>query len=316
VILQFVSFIRLIFTIFTSKSIVLMLMDLSKLKRRPAYPFETIAVAVSFSPRCLPVLAQAKYLADVLKATLILIHIGEKSSDKERQLDELMNKLGMDDSHYRVIWMDGEPVETILKLCKLNVVDLLVLGALEKENVLKYYLGSIARKISRRAKCSVLLLTNPTEQPLKYKKIVVNGVENPKTVHTINTAFYLAQYVMAKDVTIVNEVNVPGLAMAIADDSTAPEAKEIKKHFSEEVEENIISIVKKCNTHGINVTNKSIKGKPGYAISKFAKDRRADILVINSPDTSLNLLDRIFTHDIEYILAHLPCNLLIVHSRI
>ncbi len=291
-------------------------MDLSKLKKRPAYPFETIAVAVSFSPRCLPVLAQAKYLADVLKATLILIHIGEKNSEKERQLDDLMNKLGMDDNHYRVIWMEGEPVETILKLCKLNMVDLLVLGALEKENVLKFYLGSIARNISRRAKCSVLLLTNPTEQPIRYKKIVVNGVENPKTVHTINTGFYLAKHLKSKDVTIINEVNVPGLTMAIADESTAPEAKEIKKHFNEEVEENIHSIIKKCDTEGINVTNKSIKGKPGYAISKYAKDRKADILVINSPDTHLNLLDRIFTHDIEYILAHLPCNLLIVHSRV
>lgn len=291
-------------------------MDLAKLKKRPAYPFETIAVAVSFSPRCLPVLAQAKYISDSLNSSLLLIHIGEKSSEKEQKLDELMNKLGMDDTHYRVIWMEGEPVETILKLCKLNMVDLLVLGALEKENVLKFYLGSIARNISRKAKCSVLLLTNPTEQPLRYRKIVVNGVENPKTVHTINAAFYFANHVKAKDVTIVNEVNVPGLAMAMADDSTAPEAKEIKKHLNEDIEENIQSIVKKCDTGDINVFNKSIKGKPGYAISKYSKDKRADMLVINSPDTSLNLLDRIFAHDIEYVLAHLPCNLLIIHSRV
>lgn len=291
-------------------------MDLSKLKKRPSYPFETIAVAVSFSPRCLPVLAEAKRLSDVCSATLLLIHIGEKTSEKERHLDELMNKLGMDDSHYRVIWMEGDPVDTILKLCKLNMVDLLVLGALEKENVLKFYLGSIARNISRRAKCSVLLLTSPTEQARKYKKIVVNGAENPKTVHTISTAFYLAKHLKVKDITVVNEMDVPGLAMAIADDSTAPEAKEIKKYLNEEMEENIYSIIKKCDTSDINVINKSIKGKPGYAISKYAKDRKADLLVINSPDTHLNLLDRIFTHDIEYILAHLPCNLLIVHSRV
>lgn len=291
-------------------------MDLSKLKGRPSFPFETIAVAVSFSPRCLPMLAQAKYLADAFHATLILIHVGEKDSEKEQNLDELMSKLNMDDSRYRVIWMDGEPVDTILKLCKLNIVDLLIIGALEKENVLKYYLGSIARKISRKAKCSVLLLINPTETPIPYKKLVVNGVENPKTAHTINTAFYFAKHVGAKGVTIINEVNVPGLAMAIAEESTAPEVKEIKKHLNDDVEENILSIVKTCDTSGINVVSKNISGKPGYAISKYAKDRKANVLVINSPDTSLNLLDRIFTHDIEYILAHLPCNLLIVHSRV
>ncbi|MCE9538985.1 MAG: universal stress protein [Bacteroidetes bacterium] len=291
-------------------------MDLSKLKKRPSYPFETIAVAVSFSPRCLHVLAEAKLLSEVFNASLILIHIGEKTSEKEQHFVELMNKVGMDDSHYRVIWMEGDTVETILKLCKLNMVDLLVLGALEKENVLKFYLGSIARNISRKAKCSVLLLTNPSEQLRKYKKIVVNGVENTKTIHTISTAFYVAKHLKVKDVTIVNEMNVPGLAMAIADDSTAPEAKEIKKNMNEEMEESIHSIIEKCDTSGVNVINKSIKGKPGYAISKYAKDRKADLLVINSPDTHLNLLDRIFTHDIEYILAHLPCNLLIVHSRV
>jgi nucleotide-binding universal stress UspA family protein len=291
-------------------------MDLSKLKNRPAYPFETIAVAVSFSPRCLPVLTEAKRLADVLKAALILIHIGEKTSEKEQQLDELMNQIGIDDSHYRVIWMEGDTVETILKLCKLNMVDLLVLGALEKENVLKFYLGSIARSVSRRAKCSVLLLTNPTDQPRKYKKFVVNGVENPKTIHTISAAFYFAKNLKVKDVTIVNEMNVPGLAMAIADDSTAPEAKEMKKNINENMEKIIDSIIEKCDTEDIKVSSKSIKGKPGYAISKYAKDRKADLLIISSPDTHLNLLDRIFTHDIEYILAHLPCNLLIVHSRV
>lgn len=291
-------------------------MDLSKLKKRPSYPFETIAVAVSFSPRCLHVLAEAKLLSETFKASLILIHIGEKTSEKELQFDELMNQVGMDDSHYRVIWMEGDTVDTILKLCKLNMVDLLILGALEKENVLKFYLGSIARNISRKAKCSVLLLTNPSEQLRKYKKIVVNGVENSKTIHTVSTAFYVAKHLNVRDVTIVNEMNVPGLAMAIADDSTLPEAKEIKKNLNEEMEESIHSIIEKCDTTGINVMNKSIKGKPGYAISKYAKDRRADLLVINSPDTHLNFLDRIFTHDIEYILAHLPCNLLIVHSRV
>ncbi|MCE3279982.1 MAG: hypothetical protein K0S44_2173 [Bacteroidetes bacterium] len=47
-------------------------MDLSKLKRRPSYPFETIAVAISFSPSCLPILLEAKRLADVCGAALLL----------------------------------------------------------------------------------------------------------------------------------------------------------------------------------------------------------------------------------------------------
>lgn len=291
-------------------------MDLSKLKKRPAFPFETIAVAISFSQRCQLILEEAKRMSDVLGATLLLLHIGEKNIKKEQELDEMMAKAGIDSNKSRVIWMEGEPVDTILKLCKLNIVDLLIIGALEKENLLKFYIGSIARNISRRAKCSVLLLTNPTTGQFKYKKIVVNGVENPKTVHTINASIYLAKKLHAKDVTIANEVNVPGMAMAMAEDSTAPQAKEIKKHLTEESEEQINEIIKNTDVGDIKLTSKIIKGKPGFAISKYAKDKKADLLIINSPDTHLRLLDRIFTHDIEFILADLPCNLLIVHSRI
>lgn len=291
-------------------------MDLSKLKKRPSYPFETIAVAISFSPRCQPVLAEAKRLSDVLGSSLLLLHIGEKTAQKEQELDEMMATIGVNPNQSRVIWMEGDPVDTILKLCKLNIVDLLILGALEKENILKFYLGSIARNISRKAKCSVLLLINPSNEPQKVKKIVVNGVANPKTIHTINTALYLAKNLGVKDLTIVNEVDISGLVMAISDNSTAPQTKEIKKNFTEESEETLQTIIDKCDVGEVKVTDKSIKGKPGYAISKFAKDKKADLLVINSPDTHLNVFDRIFTHDIEYILADLPCNLLIVHSRV
>ncbi len=291
-------------------------MDLSKLKKRPSYPFETIAVAISFSPRCQPILAEAKRLSDLFGGSLLLLHIGDKTTEKEQELDEMMAKEGVNPNHSRVIWMDGDPVDTILRLCKLNIVDLLVLGALEKENLLKFYLGSIARNISRKAKCSVLLLTNPDTQPQKFKKIVVNGVANPKTIHTINTALYFAKSLKVKDLTIVNEVDISGLAMAISDNSTAPQTKEIKKNFTEESEESLQIILEKCDTGDVKVTDKNVKGKPGYAISKFSKDKKADLLVINSPDTHLNVFDRIFTHDIEYILADLPCNVLIVHSRV
>src|SRR5437868_1595996 len=113
--------------------------DLAKLKKRPAYPFETIAVAIGFSPRLEAVLSESKRLADALHASLLLIHIGAKTDTKEDRLDKMMSKLNIDPNHARVIWMEGNAVESILRLCKLNIVDLLIIGALEKETILKYY---------------------------------------------------------------------------------------------------------------------------------------------------------------------------------
>lgn len=293
-----------------------MYFDLSKLKKRPTFPFETIAVGLAFSPRLETVITEAKKLADACDSKLVFIHVGEKSKEKENKLEDILFKNNIDSKKSKVIWVDGDVCDTLLKLCKLNIVDLLILGALEKENFIKYYLGSIARNISRKAKCSVLLLTGTISYNSKQKIIVNAGVDNPKTIHTINTAIYLARNTCATEVTLVHEEHVPGLAMAISESNSAPEVTKIKKELSDTDNLKLQALVSKCDSQNIKIKEKAIKGKPGFAIRQYAEIEKANVLVINSPDMHLTFLDRLFTHDIEYILAELPCNLLIVHSRI
>lgn len=291
-------------------------MDYQKLKRRPSYPFETIGVAVAFSPRLEGVVGEAWKLAQAFDAQLLLMHIGERTRAKEARLDDLFTKLGIPDKKARVIWHEGDPVNTLLELCKLNIVDLLVLGALRKENMLRYYLGSVARSISRKAKCSVLLLTEPKPEGSSFRKLVVNSVENPKTIHTVNTSIYFAEKVGSSDIIVVTEVHQPGLTMSITGDRTAGEATKIKKDLTEEEATRMHDIVTRCRQQGnIQITEKIIRGKPGFAIRQYAETKKADLLVINSPDVKYGIIDRIFTHDMEYILEDLPCNILIVHSR-
>ena len=59
---------------------------------------------------------------------------------------------------FTTIWQKGKPVDVILNTVKDQQIDLLILGALQKENIYKYYVGSIARELTRKAPCSVLLL--------------------------------------------------------------------------------------------------------------------------------------------------------------
>jgi nucleotide-binding universal stress UspA family protein len=292
-------------------------MDYSKLKRRSSFPFETLAVAIAFSPRMEAIISEAQRLADAFGSQLLLLHIGERTRTKESRLDEVFRKLKIDETRTRMIWNEGDPADSLLELCKLNVVDLLILGALQKENMLSYYLGSVARRISRKAKCSVLLLTTPQKEGTRFRKMVVNGLVNPKTVHTINTAVYFARHVKAKDITVAVEVDQAGLAMTMAGEGTAGETSRMKKELSEEELSKVHDIVESCTKAGdISINEKVIKGKPGFAIRQFAESKNADLLVINSPDVHYGLIDRIFTHDMEYILEDLPCNVLIVHSRV
>lgn len=291
--------------------------DLAKLKKRPPFPFETIAVAIAFSPRLEAVTGEGWRLAKSCNAQLLLMHIGERTREKEEQVNALIDKLKIDEKRVRVIWNEGNTATVLLQLCKLHIVDLLLLGALQKENVLQHYLGSLARTISRKAKCSVLLLTNPDPAGTRYKKMIVNGVENPKTIHTINTTIYFAEHVGCKDITVATEVHMPALAMTMAADSTAPEASKMKKELQEEEVSKVQDMVESCRKHGdIVVCQKVVKGKPGYAIRNYAQTKKADLLVMNSPDGKLGIFDRIFTHDLEYVLEDLPCNVLIVHSRV
>lgn len=291
-------------------------MDYSKLKGRPPYPFETIGVAVAFSPRLEMVLGEARRLAATFGARLLLIHVGERTEAKETLLWASRVKAGLDDLEIPVVWREGDPVARLLETCKDNSVDLLILGARRRENVLRYYLGSVARGLSRAAKCSLLLLTEPRSTGSAFTKIVVNGVVNPKTIHTMNTAVYLARELGGRELTVVSESDQPGLAMAVAEDSPAGEAFHLKEQFTSEEAAQIHAMVCLCAPGEIKISERVIHGRPGYAIRHFAEHEQANLLVINSPDGRYGLIDRIFTHGMEYILEDLPCNMLIVHSRV
>ena len=289
-------------------------MNYHHLKKRPAFPFETIGVALAFSPRLPAILAEAKRLAEVFKAKIILIHVGKHSARREKELNDLLVKLNFQPHHYQTVWEDGHPVETILKACKENIVDLLIAGAVEKESIFRYYIGSVSREICRNAKCSVLMLTEPSLSGTRFNNIVINGVEHPKTNHTLGAAIYFAKEAHAESLNIVRELHLPALSMSTADSTQEPE--KVKQNFIDEENQKMKVLLEKLDSSGLSMSVHTVFGKTGYAISHFSKENNSDLLVINSPDHHYTLLDRIFTHDIEYILADIPCNLLLVHSRV
>jgi len=192
---------------------------------------------------------------------------------------------------------------------------LIVAGALEKENLLKYFMGSVARKLCRRAKCSVLMLREPTVESKPIRKIIVEGDDNPKTVHTIETAIYIGKKTKASEINIVQESDVSKMALIRSEGVNENETEIRKQKVFKEENEKLEEILKCTDCNDLKINVERIDGKPGYVISNFAREQNADLLLLNSPDKKLNFLDRVFPHDIEYALANLPCDLLIVHSR-
>ena len=240
--------------------------------------------------------------------------LAKKTKSNEQKLQLLITKYGF--KNHTIIWEDGDPVDTILKICKENIVDLLVAGGLEKENIFQYYLGSISREICRKAKCSVLMFREPSIKKTQFKKIVVSTIDHPKTSHTIGAAVYFANHQKAEELFLLKEVELPGFAMSVADKSTVPEADKIKHDLLEEENKKIDEILHTIDKGDLKIHRRNLVGKPGYTISQYSKKLNADLLVINSPDTHLTILHRIITHDIEYVLSNLPRNVLIIHARV
>jgi nucleotide-binding universal stress UspA family protein len=65
----------------------------------------------------------------------------------------------------------------------------------------------------------------------------------------------------------------------------------------------------------LKVNIKVLSGKAGFELARFAERKNADLLIVGAPARRFSLFDRVFPHDLEYVFANLPCNLLVVKPR-
>ncbi|TNJ47105.1 universal stress protein [Tamlana fucoidanivorans] len=277
-------------------------------------PFKSIGIGVAFSPNLKANLFEAARLSVFFESKLFLIHVGETSDEKLNALRSILQSFEKDNLDYEVVFKAGDPVDVILSAAEDKKIDLLILGAVQREHFVKYYIGSIARKITRRAKCSILLLIKPSVNRVPCAHIVVNGLKDPKTEQTITTAFYVSKKLNSHKITIVEEINNEEVAVKVDDDKSLRRATIMKERIK--LRENsrvkdIISHIPNDYTKGKNIKLQAIFGKKGYSIGHYAQISRADLLVMNAP-SKMTFWDRLFPHDIEHILTELPTDVLIL----
>ncbi|MEK9516721.1 MAG: universal stress protein [Flavobacteriaceae bacterium] len=279
--------------------------------------FKKIMVGFAFSPNLKANVFESLRMAHYFGGELIFVHVGSKTPEKESRFNEIVSSSPIQSEKITIEWRVGNPVNTLLKASEEFNVDLILLGALKRENVLKFYLGSIARKITRRAKCSVLLLINPSVERKPCQHIVVNGFDSPQTRDTIGAAFMVAKALGAKKISLVEEISRSKVAVAVDDDRSLRRATLKKEKLRRQEQTRVKDVIKKLPaklTTNINWTTQSIFGRRGYSIGHYAKVVRADLLVMNAQE-NLSFIDRLITRDIEHILAELPTDVLIINSK-
>ncbi len=275
-----------------------------------------IGLAIAFSPRIEALLAEAARLRRMWNAELLLIHVGNHGEEEEVRLQQLLTSTGLaQENSLKVFWETGKPSERILAACKRERIDLLIAGALKKENLVQFYLGTIARKILRKADCSVLLLTDPAISPKPFKNIVVNADDSPYVEEAIKTGCSIGLNDKSSWLHVVREIKMYGLTMTVSEQYSEEQYENMRQNLVKDEIDNVEKILHRIPHDGLKVNIKLVSGKSGFELSKFAQRKQADLLIIGAPQRRFSLFDRVFTHDQEYIFADLPCNLLIVNPR-
>lgn len=275
--------------------------------------FHKVGLAIAFSPTAQAMLAEASRLAQLFSAELVLIHVGEKNARAELKISNLAASINL--TNYTVVWRDGKPEKEILDACREKNIDLLVAGALKKENMIERYIGSVARAIMRKADCSIFMVNTPSIVPKSISQIVVNAEDSAHVETAIATSCFLAEKENSSWVHIVREIKMLGLTLGANEQLTAQEYNESKQNLVREEIIAVEKILEKIPHSKTKVNIKMLAGKSGFELRRFVERKQADLLVVGAPSRRLSFFDRIFPHDLEYIFADMPCNLLIINQR-
>lgn len=274
--------------------------------------FNKLGLAITFSPTGKALLHEAKRLKDLFDAEICLIHVGERSSKRENLLKDTINSAGMQQFESCISWTTGEPAEAIIGEAKKQNVDLLIAGALEKESLIKYYIGSVARTLMRDSHSSVLILKSPSENPSSFKKFVVATDYSQASEKTVKKSFEFARLEDSSDFVIIRDYHIPGLASIVQDSGSLDELEERKNVWQFEEEDKMRIYLKELNLKGMDIKTEVLYGKEGWEAGNYAKNNKADIFAVTAPARRLKFWDRLFPNEIEYSFEKLPSNLLII----
>lgn len=143
-----------------------------------------ILLPVDFSHADDQALVLASSLAQAWGAKLMIVHVEEpplaygggemyyglpepRTADLVRMLEAIVPKSPGVAFEHRLI--TGEPSEAVVRLAESENVDMIIMGTHGRTGFSRLLMGSVAEAIVRTAKCPVLTLKQPMEEPAEKK---------------------------------------------------------------------------------------------------------------------------------------------------
>jgi nucleotide-binding universal stress UspA family protein len=270
--------------------------------------YRVIAVATTFSPRFEQVLSEAKRIRDRFGSRLNLIYVGERDAETSRKFRDVMSQLQLPPDS-AIHYQKGDPAEAILKAVAENDVDLVVAGALEKEVVLRPFLGNVARRLVREAACSVMLFTAPERPPRPLRKIVfVASNYSEYEQQALGRTLHLAAQESCERLYVVRVYTTFDEARASLRDDAGDVAP--RPRTFEEEEAALEEFILAAGHTDVPIEARCIRGNTGFAASDFVQSVAANLLVV--PVRANGDVSERLPNNIAWITDVIPCNLWVI----
>jgi nucleotide-binding universal stress UspA family protein len=265
-----------------------------------------IMASLALSPRAGAVAAEAQHVARVMGASLTVLHVGPDTPDNRRQLSDRLAGAGV--AADTMTFAPGRPERIICRVARQAGADLIVLGALEREGPLQYYVGSVARRVARGAPCSVLLLTEPRSDPRPPRQWVVKVDFDDLSLGMLRFAVDWARRQGAPRIDVVHEYALPGLGLTLDRDVDGHEAERMVDGFHHGEYDRLVEYIAAVDTEGVSVRPVCLRGRDGWESAQHARRQGADLLMMPAP-RRLTIWDKLVQQGVEFALESLPCAL-------
>ena len=272
-------------------------------------------VAIAFSPRLDALLAEAAPRLRYLAREITLIHVGAPSAKKELMLKESLRKAGLDEQ-MPIHWGRGTPHTAIIDAIRTREIDLLLLGALERERPIRYYMGSVAHNLVREAPCSLMLFTAPRKVPERMSRITVVTDYSESALIALTRAQRLAEREGADRLFVLRVLPKYGEAMAMADGFGRQEAVVYQQSTIQEEGSLLQDFVDAAGHVEVPVEPHVVEGHPGPTVAHFVREHQVELLAMPSSVGFGHIFERLFPSGMEWLLREIPCNLWVIRERL
>lgn len=251
-----------------------------------------IAVASAFTPTYAALLEEAKRVARRCSAQLDVIHASAFDAEKEASFREIV---GPD---VPIRWSEAEtPATAIANVVKEFGYDLLIAGALHREDSDKPFTSGVARDLMKRVPCDLLLIPGASMEAHAIEHVIFAFEPGE------DCASFLADAVNAlspRKVTIVAAETPFAAALAASRGEPAPDPRT----WSEDVADGLRS---RC---AVEVDTWIVASNTGYAVLDAVQGIGADLFVVRGGSSGHPL-----PMHLDWLYSVIPTRLLVTKEN-